>query len=81
VESNGIKQVPPNPVSMYLFAKTISEAMSSVKEMNNQTTKHKHLQGIIELIQNQNVLLLTLNIASLHFLVFLLNYNSSYIIR
>ncbi|XP_063406559.1 uncharacterized protein LOC134690524 isoform X2 [Mytilus trossulus] len=43
-ELNGTKPVPPNPVSMYLYAKTISDASYSITQIINNLKADRHLK-------------------------------------
>ncbi|CAG2236445.1 P4HA [Mytilus edulis] len=43
-ELNGTKPVPPNPVSMYLYAKTISDASYSITQIYNNLKAERHMK-------------------------------------
>ncbi|XP_052086635.1 prolyl 4-hydroxylase subunit alpha-2-like [Mytilus californianus] len=45
-EFNGTKPVPPNPVSMYLYAKTISDASYSIAKIYNNLKDDKQLKEL-----------------------------------
>lgn len=44
-ELNGTQSVPPNPVSMYLYAKSISDASYSITKIINNLKADRHLKG------------------------------------
>ena len=41
------KAIPPNPVSMYHYAKTVSDAMFSLEKLNNHTSDNSRIKGKI----------------------------------
>lgn len=46
-ELEGTKPIPPNPVSMYLYAKTVSDALYSIGEISNRTEDNSQFKVML----------------------------------